>query len=129
LDILLKLMSMVALLIAPLMAGKDDYEDWWIGLIPSVLLLGSTAVLIHLGILSWKDPLADADLGEQRTQVKPAGESEPPAEPLAETDKVKPISMLEVETLDMPKKDAEENGNGPRQGGKGDKPSTPASLA
>merc|ERR1712084_163507 len=36
LDILLKLMSMVALLIAPLMAGKDDYEDWWIGLIPSV---------------------------------------------------------------------------------------------
>merc|ERR1712151_506790 len=69
LDILLKLMSMVALLIAPLMAGKDDYEDWWIGLIPSALLLGSTAVLIHLGILSWKDPLADADLGEQRTQV------------------------------------------------------------
>merc|ERR1712048_955517 len=79
LDILLKLMSMVALTIAPLIAGKDDYEDWWIGLIPSVLLLGSTAVLIHLGIPSWKDPLADADLGEQRTQVKPAGESEPPA--------------------------------------------------
>merc|ERR1712190_420822 len=63
LDILLKLMSMVALLIAPLMAGKDDYEDWWIGLIASVLLLGSTAVLIYLGILSWKDPLAEADLG------------------------------------------------------------------
>jgi len=127
LDILLKLMSMVALLIAPLMAGKDDYEDWWIGLIPSVLLLGSTAVLIYLGILSWKDPLAEADLGEQRTQVKPMGESQPPAE----ANKVKPLSSLEEERVstDMIKKDPESNGNGPRQGGKGDGPSSPSSLA
>merc|ERR1712151_957596 len=40
LDILLKLMAMVSLPIAPLIDGKDDYEDWWIGLIPSVIMVG-----------------------------------------------------------------------------------------
>merc|ERR1712151_1490693 len=71
LDILLKLMSMVALMIAPLIDGNKDYEGWWVGLIPSVLLLGATAVLIHMGILSWKDPLADADLGGKQEPETP----------------------------------------------------------
>merc|ERR1712048_122093 len=62
LDILLKLMSMVALLIAPLMAGKDDYEDWWIGIIPLVLVIGASLGLWEAGILTWADPLANAKL-------------------------------------------------------------------
>merc|ERR1719243_336774 len=45
LDILLKLMAMVSLLIAPLIDGKDDYEDWWIGLFPLALGLGGTVAL------------------------------------------------------------------------------------
>merc|ERR1711904_376488 len=53
LDILLKLMSMVALLIAPLIDGNDDWENWWIGFIPLVLGLIATAVLMKLGILTW----------------------------------------------------------------------------
>uniref|UniRef100_A0A7S0B6B2 H(+)-exporting diphosphatase n=1 Tax=Pyrodinium bahamense TaxID=73915 RepID=A0A7S0B6B2_9DINO len=63
LDILLKLMAMVALLIAPLIAGNDDWENWWIGLIPLILGLAGTGVLIYNGVLSWKDPLANAQLG------------------------------------------------------------------
>merc|ERR1711945_67979 len=59
LDILLKLMSMVALLIAPLIDGKDDYEDWWLGLVPLVLAIVTTIVLICFGVLTWKDPLSD----------------------------------------------------------------------
>merc|ERR1711972_333263 len=44
LDILLKLMAMVALLIAPLLDGKEDWEDWWIGLFPLALCIGSSLV-------------------------------------------------------------------------------------
>merc|ERR1712048_736977 len=61
LDILLKLMSMIALMIAPLIDGNEDYENWWMGLIPSVVLVISTIVLIYVGILSWKDPLAEVN--------------------------------------------------------------------
>merc|ERR1712136_692439 len=57
LDILLKLMSMVALLIAPLIEGKDDYEDFYLGLIPLFLGVVATGLLIFFGILTWKDPL------------------------------------------------------------------------
>lgn len=57
-DILLKLMSMVALLIAPLIHGKDDWDDWWLGLIPLVIAIIGTFALIWAGILSWKDPLS-----------------------------------------------------------------------
>lgn len=59
LDILLKLMSMVALLIAPLIEGKDDWEDWWIGLIPLAIGIIATAALIQQKVLTWKDPLGD----------------------------------------------------------------------
>merc|ERR1712084_121824 len=76
LDILLKLMSMIALMTAPLIDGNEDYENWWIGLIPSVLLLGATAALIQMGILSWKDPLANAKLGEHQ-DVEPATPATP----------------------------------------------------
>merc|ERR1719413_107348 len=42
LDILLKLMAMVSLLIAPLIDSKEDWEDWWFGLIVLVLCVIAT---------------------------------------------------------------------------------------
>merc|ERR1719203_1388844 len=39
LNILIKLMSMVSLTIAPLIAGKDDWHNWYFGLIPFVIFV------------------------------------------------------------------------------------------
>merc|ERR550532_3411059 len=55
LDILLKLIAMVALLIAPLIEGKDDWEDWWMGLFPLFLAVVATVVLMYANILTWQD--------------------------------------------------------------------------
>jgi inorganic pyrophosphatase len=63
LDILLKLMAMVSLLIAPLMDGKEDWEDWWVGLFPLALGVGGTAALIKLNVLTWADPLGSTATG------------------------------------------------------------------
>jgi inorganic pyrophosphatase len=72
LDILLKLMAMVALLIAPLMDGKQDWDDWYVGIVPLVLGLGGTVVLIQMEVLTWKDPL-----GNKIEKVAPLPEGEP----------------------------------------------------
>merc|ERR1712032_381205 len=71
LDILLKLMAMVALLIAPLIAGKSDWEDWWVGLIPLFLMVATTAALMYMGILTWKDPLGSQLGGSQPDKSAP----------------------------------------------------------
>merc|ERR1719498_652558 len=42
LDILLKLMSMVALMIAPLLQNRDDWQDAWQGIIPLVFAMIAT---------------------------------------------------------------------------------------
>lgn len=65
LDILLKLMAMVSLLIAPLIDGKDDWEDAWVGAIPLTFLVLATGALMYLEILTWKDPLAAAKLNDE----------------------------------------------------------------
>merc|ERR1719194_310801 len=62
LDILLKLMSMVALLIAPLIQGNPDWTEPWWGAIPIVLTVGCSLVLWQQGILTWADPLAHSQL-------------------------------------------------------------------
>eukprot|EP00931_Biecheleriopsis_adriatica_P034858 TRINITY_DN2010_c0_g1_i2.p1 TRINITY_DN2010_c0_g1~~TRINITY_DN2010_c0_g1_i2.p1 ORF type:complete len:835 (+),score=197.21 TRINITY_DN2010_c0_g1_i2:42-2507(+) len=62
LDILLKLMAMVSLLIAPLLKGKGDWDEWYIGLAPLLIGVIATFVLIYLQILTWKDPLEGTDL-------------------------------------------------------------------
>merc|ERR1719277_2653882 len=62
LDILLKLMSMVALLIAPLIQGNQDWDNAWVGAIPLVITIVATIILNRVGILTWADPLANADL-------------------------------------------------------------------
>jgi len=58
-DILLKLMSMIALLIAPLIDGNEMWENWWVGVIPSVLVVVASIALVKLNILTWDDPLGD----------------------------------------------------------------------
>merc|ERR1712176_1451435 len=59
LDILLKLMAMVSLLIAPLLAGQQDWEDWYVGVAPAVIMLAGTWVLWYKQILTWNDPLKE----------------------------------------------------------------------
>merc|ERR1711981_908420 len=46
LNILIKLMSMVSLTVAPLLAGKRDWDTWYYGLIPFGIFLGVTGVLV-----------------------------------------------------------------------------------
>merc|ERR1740129_2665148 len=65
LDILLKLMSMVALLIAPLIQGNQDWHNAWIGTIPLAIALIATVALHLAGVLTWKDPLADTNMASE----------------------------------------------------------------
>jgi len=57
LNILIKLMSMVSLTISPLITGKDDWENWYHGLIPFAIFLILSVVLVYMKVLTWKDPL------------------------------------------------------------------------
>merc|ERR1711920_1169982 len=46
LNILIKLMSMVALTIAPLIRGNKDWENWHFGIIPFVIFVLITGALV-----------------------------------------------------------------------------------
>ena len=59
LNILIKLMSMVSLTVAPLMEGKEDWEDWYFGMVPTVIFVVASIVLVFMNILTWSDPLGD----------------------------------------------------------------------
>merc|ERR1712137_1084378 len=48
LNILIKLMSMVSLTIAPLISGRDDWDKWYLGVVPFVIFL---VITITLGAL------------------------------------------------------------------------------
>lgn len=72
LNILIKLMSMVALTIAPLIAGNGSWDNWYFGMIPLALFIVITAVLVVKEILTWKDPLGVLDEGKK---VEPEAES------------------------------------------------------
>jgi inorganic pyrophosphatase len=76
LDILLKLMSMVALMISPLLQNRDDWQDAWQGIIPLVFATIATGALIQQGILTWEDPLKDAQIGDSPPSV-PSGKVAP----------------------------------------------------
>merc|ERR1712100_787714 len=54
-------MSMVSLTIAPLLAGKRDWESWYFGLIPFGIFVLVTGYLASVGILTWEDPLQSLD--------------------------------------------------------------------
>jgi len=84
LDILLKLMAMVSLLIAPLIDGNDDWENWWVGACVAGVALMVTAVLLQQKVLTWADPLghqADAGNGKELSSPKSLGVVPAPAEP------------------------------------------------
>merc|ERR1712113_191206 len=70
LNILIKLMSMVSLLIAPFLRGKDDWEGWYVGLIPFIIFVAVTGILIKMEILSWKDPLGALQEGASGSVTK-----------------------------------------------------------
>jgi len=53
LRVLLKHLSMVSLIIMPLIQGKDDFEDWYVGLLPLALGTVTLLLLILFGVLSW----------------------------------------------------------------------------
>merc|ERR1712139_658037 len=74
LNILIKLMSMVALTIAPLIAGNGSWDNWYFGMIPLALFIVITAVLVVKEILTWKDPLGALDKAEGK-KVEPEAES------------------------------------------------------
>merc|ERR1712232_1386117 len=59
LNILIKLMSMVSLTVAPLFNDKEDWDEWYWGLIPCVIVIGLGLILWWKEILTWKDPLAE----------------------------------------------------------------------
>merc|ERR1719253_1924372 len=59
LNILIKLMSMVALTIAPMIEGHDDWESPMFGLIPLAVFIIISIALQQAEILTWKDPLGE----------------------------------------------------------------------
>merc|ERR1712029_495349 len=65
LNILIKLMSMVSLLIAPFLRGKDDWEGWYVGLIH---LLSSLLSLVFS--LRWKSFLGKIPLVLYRNRLR-----------------------------------------------------------
>merc|ERR1712139_512410 len=61
LNILIKLMSMVSLTIAPVLAGRDDWDDFWQGLAPTAIFIVASLILspLVMDIVGWSDPLKD----------------------------------------------------------------------
>jgi len=70
LNILIKLMSMVSLTISPILAGKQDWDDWYFGLPVLFVFLLVTIILAAKEILTWKDPLANASDGAAPPEAK-----------------------------------------------------------
>merc|ERR1719387_541338 len=68
LNILIKLMSMVSLTIAPLVANHQDWEDWYYGLAPTAVFVVASIILIMLDIVTWKDPLGKM-IEEQKSKA------------------------------------------------------------
>jgi hypothetical protein len=58
LNILIKLMSIISLTIAPLMAGHDDWDDFYYGLIPLGVMLVGTLLVYHFFWSEKKDIMA-----------------------------------------------------------------------
>merc|ERR1711904_661147 len=67
LNILIKLMSMVALTIAPLIRGNENWEGWYFGTIPLGIFLVITGVLVNMKILTWADPLQQLSKQDNET--------------------------------------------------------------
>ena len=78
LNILIKLMSIISLTVAPLMAGNEEWDLWYWGLIPlAVMLIGTYFVYFFF----WRE-MADitADVSANKGDAKAAPEVEKPKE-------------------------------------------------
>merc|ERR1712190_7013 len=58
LNILIELMSMVALTIAPLIRGNAEWDNWYYGMAPLAVFVFITGALIMTKVLTWENPLA-----------------------------------------------------------------------
>merc|ERR1719316_2436542 len=76
LNILIKLMSMVSLTISPLMEGKEDWEEWYFGMVPTAIFVVASIVLVFMNILTWSDPLGDMIKGAKAAEEKPANNAQ-----------------------------------------------------
>merc|ERR1719469_1001223 len=65
LNILIQLMSMISLTIAPLIAGRVDWESWYYGMIPIVFLIIGT-IIVHA--LYWSNTI-DVDANIEVSKV------------------------------------------------------------
>jgi len=64
LNILIKLMSMISLTIAPLIAGWEDWQFWYYGLIPIGLSFIGTMMVYHFFWKNTQDISAPIDVGD-----------------------------------------------------------------
>jgi inorganic pyrophosphatase len=76
LNILIKLMSMVSLLIAPLLENKKDWEQSELGAVPAVIFVVITAILVFKGVLTWTYPLSMLDEAAKGDAAPTASEVE-----------------------------------------------------
>jgi len=90
LNILIKLMSMVSLLIAPLLEGQKSWSQWYLGLIPAAIFVIVTAILMYKDVLTWKDPLALVD-GSAKDEDVPLAEVEAKGEALDTAESAVPV--------------------------------------
>jgi len=73
LNILIKLMSIISLTVAPLFRNKEDWQEWYYGLIPLAIMIIGTIVIYRL---FWRDSLdLSMDVGgEPAKDVESVGE-------------------------------------------------------
>merc|ERR1719456_1827042 len=76
LNILIKLMSMVSLTVAPLIANNEDWQNWYFGMVPTAIFVVASIVLVFMNILTWSDPLGDMIKGTKEAEEKPANNAQ-----------------------------------------------------
>lgn len=66
LNILIKLMSIIALTIAPLLAGNEDWNDWYYGLIPLGIMIVGTYLVYYFFWSEIADITADVNVSAEK---------------------------------------------------------------
>ena len=70
LNILIKLMTVIALTIAPLISGNSNWENWYYGLIPGGLIAAMTLYYyLTYKDVEYKDSYAKADSGDKEAEM------------------------------------------------------------
>jgi len=95
LNILIKLMSMVSLLIAPLLRNQEDWSQWYFGMIAVGLFIIVTFILVQKQVLTWKDPLLvaqQAASGQKASSVAPVPVPESKPAPAAAAAELPPVA-------------------------------------